>query len=107
MIKKNADLKVKLVVGGDDICIFCPFFSNSKCMKKPDSEIILRKKEQQILSLLGMNTSSTVMLNTIYEKIRERFTSMILDGLCAGCEWYLVGDCKKGLENLKKKGGFL
>ncbi|MCM8821307.1 MAG: DUF1284 domain-containing protein [Candidatus Omnitrophica bacterium] len=106
MIKKGHEFRVNLVIGEDDICLFCPHLSNSNCLKKPDSEIVLQKKEQKIVSLLNVDTSDTVILSVLYEKMREKFTLNMLDNLCSDCQWYSMGDCKKGFKNLKK-GGFL
>ncbi|MCM8764611.1 MAG: hypothetical protein NC830_04540, partial [Candidatus Omnitrophica bacterium] len=69
-------------------------------------EVILQKKEQQILSFLSIDASDTLMLSVIYEKMRAKFNLNMLDDLCRDCQWSSMGECKKGLENLKK-GGFL
>ncbi|MCM8814962.1 MAG: DUF1284 domain-containing protein [Candidatus Omnitrophica bacterium] len=102
MIKEDPELKVNLVMGGDDICAFCPYFSNMKCVKKSDSEIILRDKERRIISIMDVDIPSSAKLSELYKKIRDRFAVDMLDNLCKDCQWYSMGDCKTGLRMLKR-----
>lgn len=101
---KNPDTEVILVTGPDEICEACPHLCNSKCKKEPYSEIKLMGKEKMIISNLNVSTKKVLSFRQIYRSIRDNFTLDMFDRLCNECEWYKIGDCRKGFENLKKGG---
>ncbi|MCX7705964.1 MAG: DUF1284 domain-containing protein [bacterium] len=72
--------------------------------KKPDSEIILQRKEEIIISRLNLQSIKTLKVREVYSKIKDTFSFDMLEQLCNDCEWYSMGDCRKGFENLKKGG---
>ncbi|MGB9643071.1 MAG: DUF1284 domain-containing protein [Candidatus Ratteibacteria bacterium] len=105
-IKNNPGIKIVLVDGVDDICNCCPYNSGSVCLKKTDSEASLKNREKEIIRILGLDFNVSIEAVKIYNQIKNLYPMDAIIPLCEQCEWYCLGYCKKGFENLKKGGFF-
>lgn len=82
-LKKNPSIKV--TNSSDIICGSCPRNDKGKCIKRKDSDIKVRKKDNDIMHILGLKPSQEVLAENIKKLVNMKLPA--LRKTCKDCEW--------------------
>src|SRR3989338_8734285 len=86
VIKKlESDPVINIVDYPDVICKACPHLKNDKCMKRLDSEEKVKKKDEEIMDILGLKPNQKIKAEATKKLVEEKLES--LRKTCKDCEW--------------------
>lgn len=76
---------IKVINHPDIICKPCPHNNNNKCIKKPDSEEKVRKKDNIIMKYLGITVNKKIKAKDAISLVNLNLTK--LKQTCKDCQW--------------------
>ena len=86
IIKKLQDNpKIKVTDHPDIVCSACPHNIDQKCIKKPDSEEKVRKKDNTIMKILNIRPNQEIKAKDAETLVNEKLKE--LKQTCKDCEW--------------------
>ncbi len=86
LIRREPDRAIRVVVGPDDICIPCPHWNGTECVRSEGMEPKNRRKDARFLEVLGLTEGQTMTAREIYDLIAERITIEDLRDICPTCQ---------------------
>ena len=78
---------IKIVNCPDVICKACPHNKNGCIKKGPKSEVKVRNKDNNFISLLKLDLNNEMKANELINLINERITNIEIKDICKECEW--------------------
>jgi uncharacterized protein len=100
-LRSHHNASVMLVVGPDLICAGCPHHGQGKCLREADSEEKCIALDIKIMEKLGLEPGTLLSSSEARIRLREKITCEDMAELCCDCEWWPLGYCAEGLENLR------
>ncbi len=79
------DSKIRVTHASDVICSSCPHNSNSKCVKRPTSDIDVRKKDNSAMRILGIKMNQELRVADAEKLVNSRLSELKV--ICEDCEW--------------------
>lgn len=101
IVEQNPDLEIEVVEDCDVICIACPNSQGADCFKgglKYDPTV--REMDRRVMKKLGIRPGDRLRSRELYALVKEKIKPEDFKDICRGCEWYNLGFCPRGLENL-------
>lgn len=95
-IKKNQNLKIKIVKGCDDICNKCPYKKENICKKRVGINPLILKQDKRVLNALKIRENSIHKARNILNSSINKIKNRDLNKFCKikeGCEFLNL--CKK------------
>lgn len=103
-LKANPHLIIEFVEGPDEICAACPYNLRGGCRKEgEESEEIVRERDEKVENLLGVRSGAKLSMTLIQALLREKLEPQIIEDLCQNCQWFPLGYCQEGLDQLKQE----
>ena len=100
-LSNDHQTKVEVIIGPDDICSACPHLKDNLCIvNSPGSGSTMKKKDKEVIELIGIYPGSLYRWGDIRGMISERVTPEILKNLCIQCQWYSLGYCEEGISKV-------
>jgi len=105
-LKASPDLLIESIYGYDIFCYQCGYWSEDegRCITGWKNKI---SKDAAVLELLGIRTGETRRLEDLQKLLASKVSPADLEKFCGSgewkCEFYLLGICQKGFENLRKR----
>ncbi len=100
----EADARVEVVDGADEICAPCPNNDSGTC--KPaglSDEPRIRALDAAYESTLEVKPGDEMSFDELKKRIAENVTDQAFEKNCAPCSWKRFGYCKSALEIIRKK----
>jgi hypothetical protein len=86
----NEDSVVRIVVGCDAICKYCPNMVENKCVR----EIGMNGLDDFFLKCLGLSVGDSLSFNEIRKITEERLSYKAFTTICGNCLWFgICDDC--------------
>ena len=84
-VREDPERRVRVVVGPDDICLPCPYWDGTLCVRKEGMEERNRVKDAKFLEVLGLTDGEVRAAREIYDLVAERVTLGVLEAICPTC----------------------
>jgi len=84
LIREEPGRLIRVVVGPDDICIPCPHWNGSECVRSERMEQLNQRKDREFLQVLGFTQGQVMSAREIYDLIGQRITLEDLRTVCRG-----------------------
>ncbi len=94
ILKKDATAKMKIIKKTDAVCAMCPSNVGKGLCKYEDKVLSLDEKTIEVLDL---KEKESYIYEEVLKNIKEKLTLKKFEYICASCEWFPYGYCKKGL----------
>jgi hypothetical protein len=95
------EFPIRVVVGLDETCSFCPNKKGGYC-NSPKSDSFIVNLDEKVVSHLGIKEGEEYKKSELVSLVARKVTPEDLDHLCEGCSWLAYGVCKEGIANLKQ-----
>lgn len=93
--------EVEIVAGCDDICRACPHVHDGECGMSEDAGPVVRDRDRAVLDRLGLAPGMGHSNDSLRCLVAGGVQGADLEELCAGCEWFPLGYCGRGLAEFK------
>jgi hypothetical protein len=93
-LRANPTGTVHVVVGPDDICLPCPQWDGTTCLR--GFEQLNQGKDRRFLALLGMKDGEGLPARELYQRLMARMVLAFLTEVCAGCSPKVCAEAAKG-----------
>ncbi len=101
-IRKNPDVKIKLLKKCDDICSKCPYKKGNICKKTPKLNYWILAQDENVFKYLNLKENSIHKARDIFNLAMKRVDSKNIKRVCKDCIY--LGNCVKvGINNSFKK----
>jgi uncharacterized protein len=101
-IRKNPDVKIKVLKSCDDLCEKCPYKKDEICKKTPKLNEWVLRQDEKVMRKLKISEGSTHTAKDIFSCSIEKITAENLGEICKGCV-FLKNCLKVGINNSFKK----
>ncbi len=99
-LRSNAMFPITVIAECDIICASCPHNKENECLKKADSEREVKARDLEVLERLGLEVGTQMPAGKVWERVKERLSSIDIAEICRECEWLGLGYCTEGLKRL-------
>lgn len=86
-IRKNPNIKIKIIKSCDEVCRLCPYNSRNKCSKKPNLEYLIRAQDKKVIRKLGIRENKRWKARSIFGLSIEKIKNKELKKICGDCEF--------------------
>lgn len=84
-IRKNPDMKVKIIDSCDDICASCTNNVNGKCRNYNSIEVM----DKKVLKKLDIKSGQELTVSELFDKVNKKIKNKeTADDICGKCLWY-------------------
>jgi len=99
VLNKLKESKIEVVISKDDICSYCPFLKEEKCLlnckgdNSTEEEIAksnetIVKMDLNVLKKIAIEKNKIYNADELFNKINNTITNIKdLNGICTGCRW--------------------
>lgn len=97
----DRDFPIRVTIGLDETCAFCPHKKGDRCHQSPDSQAHVLRLDKRVVDHLGIEEDGVYSKKELVSRVAKKVSPDDLDYLCEGCSWLDLGVCKVGIANLK------
>jgi hypothetical protein len=101
-IRKNPDMKVKIIKRCDDICDKCPYKKDDICKKTPNLNYWILKQDGKVIKKLKLKENSIHKAKDIFNLSMNKVGNKGIKKICQKCV-FLENCLKVGINNSFKK----
>jgi len=101
-IRKNPNLKIRVLKKCDDLCEKCPYKKDNICKKTPKLNHWILRQDDKVLKKLKLKDNSIHKARDIFNLSIDSVTSQNIKDICKGCV-FLKNCIKVGINNSFKK----
>lgn len=101
-IRKNPNIKIKVIKECDDICAKCPYKKDNICKKTPKLNKWIIIKDKKVLKKLKIKENSIHKAKDIFNLSMEKVNNKNIKNICKGCA-FLKNCIKVGINKSFKK----
>ncbi len=107
-IRKNPDIKIKIVVGKpDDLCAKCPYWDGEQCIQSKKIGKWVVYQDKKVLKYLKLKENSLHKAKDVFNLSIDKVNPKTIKVICNNCIWLnnclKVGINKSFQKNLNKK----
>lgn len=84
-VREDPGRCLRVVVGPDDICLPCPHWNGTLCVRQEGMEEKNRVKDARFLEVLGLSDGEESPARDVYDRVAERVTFEVLQDICPTC----------------------
>ena len=89
-LRSKANYLIEVVFSTDDICDKCPKMFGVDFCEDNDK---VKRFDRKVIDYFGIEEKSYIYKDIIRE-INAKMTPIMMDDICADCNWYSVSACK-------------
>lgn len=97
-IRKNPEIKVKVVVKCDDLCHKCPYEYNRRCIQTPEIGKWVLSQDKKVLKYLKLKQNSVHKARDIFNLSIDKVNQSNIRSVCKNCI-FLDNCIKVGVNN--------
>lgn len=85
-LRENPSTFLKIVLGSDSICDYCPHYSNGSCNMEPTSESRIRLMDDLLIRELKLKEGSVISWAEV-KSLTNNLSPQAISKVCGNCFW--------------------
>jgi hypothetical protein len=84
-IRTVPGIRIKTVVGPDDVCTICPYWRQGRCRRGAHMEESNARRDAEYLEALGLQDGQVIDAQALFDIMRRKLDVSAVKRICAGC----------------------